>query len=61
MTLNEISKRIVEGEYFLTEVVRKGHKPYYGDEYEHIRTEVGILRCLYFGNESPYCKPKYRK
>ena len=61
MNKNEMSKRIVEGEYFLTTVVRTGHRPYYGDKYEQLRTEVEVLRCLYFGNESPYCKPKYRK
>jgi hypothetical protein len=61
MSPEEISKRIVQGEYKLTQVVRNGHKPYYGDEYETIRTEVGVLRCLYFGNESKYCNPRYKK
>ena len=61
MDRNEMSKRIVDGEWFLTKKVMEGHKPYYGDQYEHIRTEVDILRCLYFGNDSPFCKPKYKK
>lgn len=56
-----MSKRITEGEYFLTTVVRNGHRPYYGDKYEQLRTEVEVLRCLYFGNDSSYCKPKYKK
>jgi len=56
-----MSKRIVDGEWFLTKKVMEGHKPYHGDQYEHIRTEVDILRCLYFGNDSPFCKPKYKK
>ena len=61
MTLNEISKRIIDGEYILTEAVRNGHKPFYGDEYEALRTEVGVLRCFYFGNESQFCNPRYKK
>jgi hypothetical protein len=61
MPPEEISKRIVEGEYKLTEAVRNSHKPFYGDEYEHIRTEVGILRCLYYGNNSKYCNTRYKK
>ena len=61
MTLNEINKRIIAGEYILTEVVRNGHKPFFGDEYEKIRTEVGVLRCLYFGEDSPYCNSRYKK
>jgi hypothetical protein len=54
MPPEEISKRIVEGEYKLTEAVRNGHKPFYGDEYENIRTEVCKLRCLYYGNNFKY-------
>ena len=46
MNKNEMSSRIVEGEYFLTTVVRSGHRPYYGDKYEQLRTEVEILRCF---------------
>jgi hypothetical protein len=61
MTQNEILKRIIKGEFELTEVVRKGHRPYYGDEYETIRTEVGVLRCLYFGENSKFCNPRYKK
>lgn len=61
MSLEEISKRITEGEHKLTQVVRNGHKPYYGDEYEALRTEVGVLRCLFFGNESKFCNPRYKK
>ena len=61
MPPEEISKRIVEGEYKLTEAVRNGHKPFYGDEYENIRTEVCKLRCLYYGNNFKYCNPRYKK
>ena len=48
MTLNEINKRIIDGEYILTEVVRNGHKPFFGDEYEKIRTEVGVDKNISF-------------
>jgi hypothetical protein len=61
MTQNEILKRIIKGEFELTEVVRNGHRPYYGDQYEAIRTEVGVLRCLYFGENSKFCNPRYKK
>jgi hypothetical protein len=61
MTQNEIMKRIIQGEFKLTQVVRNGHRPYYGDEYETIRTEVGVLRCLYFGENSKFCNPRYKK
>ena len=61
MNLQEIEHRIIIGELKLTQVVRNGHKPYYGDEYEPIRTEVCVLRCLRFGNDSKYCNPRYRK
>ena len=59
MSPEEISKRIVEGEYNLTQVVRNGHKPYYGDEYETIRTEVGVLRCLYFIDNCMSCNDNF--
>jgi hypothetical protein len=61
MTQNEISKRIVEGELILTNAVMNGHRPFYGDQYETIRTEVGVLRCLYYGENSRFCHPKYKK
>ena len=61
MTQNEIMKRIIQGEFELTQVVRNGHRPYFGDEYETIRTEVGVLRCLYFGENSKFCNPRYKK
>ena len=54
-------KKIIQGEFELTQVVRNGHRPYYGDEYETIRTEVGVLRCLYFGENSKFCNPRYKK
>jgi hypothetical protein len=61
MTQNEILKRIIKGEFELTEVVRNGHRPYYGDQYEATRTEVGVLRCLFFGENSKFCNPRYKK
>ena len=56
MTEKDIIKKIVEGELKLTMAVRNGHKPYIGDKYQPLRTEVEIFRCLYFGYDSKFCK-----
>ena len=56
MTEKDITKRITEGEYKLFLAIRNGHRPYIGDEYQPMRTEIAILRCLHFGYDSPYCK-----
>lgn len=36
--------------------INKGHRPSIGDQYNDLRVEVNILRCLYFGNDSKFCK-----
>lgn len=56
MTLNEIQKRIIDIEYELFMSINKGHRPSIGDQYNDLRVEVNILRCLYFGNDSKFCK-----
>ena len=58
MTEKDISKRITEGELELTMAVRNGHKPYIGDKFQPLRTEIQILRCIYFGYDSKFCKHK---
>lgn len=58
MTEKDITKKITEGEYELFKVIRNGHKPYIGDQYQTLRTEIAILRCLYFGYDSKYCSLK---
>jgi hypothetical protein len=54
----DIIKRIVEIEYELTLAVRNGHKASDTDKYSKKRNEVDMLRCLYFGLSSTYCKIK---
>lgn len=61
MDSKEITKRIVEGEMKLFHFIKQGGKPYYGDEMEPVRTEVEVLRCLYYGKDSKHCNPRYRK
>lgn len=56
--MKDISNRIVEIEWKLTQAVRNGHKASDRDEYSHLRKEVDMLRCIYFGLDSPHCKLK---
>lgn len=53
-------KKIVDGEYTLFLAIRNGHKTYIGDKYQEIRTEIELCRCLYYGEDSKFCK-KNRK
>jgi hypothetical protein len=55
MTLTEIEKRITDIEYELFKSVREGHRPHIGDQYNDLRVEVNILRCMYFGYDSKFC------
>ena len=56
MDENQILKRIVECEYAMFLSIRNGHKPFIGDEYQFMRTEVNVLRCLYYGEDSKFCR-----
>ncbi len=56
MSERDILKRIVEIEYKLFQSIREGHKACVGDQYHDLRIEVGLLRCMYFGLESKFCK-----
>jgi hypothetical protein len=56
MSERDIIKRIVEIEYELFLSVRNGHKATVGDQYHNKRVEVSLLRCMYYGSQSPYCK-----
>ena len=53
--------KILKGEYIMTTAVINGHKASDGDEFKDLRTEVEILRCIYFDYDPRYCKQKYRK
>lgn len=56
MDENQILKRIVECEYTMFLAIRNGHKPVIGDKYQSMRTELNILRCLYYGEDSKFCR-----
>jgi len=56
MKLNEIQKKITDIEYELFMSIRQGHRPSIGDQYHNLRVEVNILRCMYFGYDSEFCK-----
>ena len=58
MDRNEMSKRIVEIEMIIQNAIWKGHRCSFSDEYQPLRIEQNILRCLYYGTDSPYCKLK---
>jgi len=60
MDKNQLMKKIVDGEYTLFLAIRNGHKTYIGDKYQEIRTEIELCRCLYYGEDSKFCK-KNRK
>lgn len=53
-----MSRRIVEIEYEMFLAVRNGHKPSGSDHFKEKREELKILRCMYFGLESKFCKIK---
>lgn len=59
MTKSEMSTKIVENEMIMIRARNKGHKPNDADEFQPLRVENEILRCLYFGEDSPHCRRKY--
>ena len=61
MTKKEISSKIVKNEMTIQIAIWNGHRPTITDEFQHLRIETEILRCLYFGEDSPHCKREYRK
>lgn len=56
MSEMDLLKRIVQIEYKLFQSIRNGHKAHDGDKFHNLRVEVKLLRCLYFGKESSFCK-----
>jgi hypothetical protein len=56
MSERDIIKRILDIEYKLFQSIREGHKACVGDQYHDLRVEVSLLRCMYFGLESKFCK-----
>ena len=56
-----MSSRIVEIEMIIMKAVWKGHKCAVNDEFHHLRIERDLLRCMYFGESSGFCKKdKYK-
>ena len=56
-----MSSKIVKNEMTIQKAIWNGHRPSITDEFQHLRIETEILRCLYFGEDSPHCKREYRK
>lgn len=41
--------------------LNNGHKPNTSDEFQPLRVENEILRCMYYGEDSPNCRRIYTK
>jgi hypothetical protein len=56
MSEQDVLKRIVDIEYKLFRTIQEGHRPCVGDQYHDLRVEVSLLRCMYYGLDSNFCK-----
>ena len=56
MQQKEMTGRIVEIEMIIQKAVWEGHRCSINDKYQPLRIERDILRCIYFGSESNFCK-----
>jgi hypothetical protein len=54
----QIMSRIIQLETENTKLIFDGHKSAHDDFFEPKRQELTLLRCLYFGYKSTYCKIK---
>lgn len=54
----QIMSRIIELESENTKLIFEGHKSRVDDSFEPKRQELLLLRCLYFGYKSNFCKLK---
>ena len=61
MKKKDMSSRIIEIEMTIMKAMSKGHKPSTGDQFQPMRIEQEILRCMYFGEDSPHCRRMYTK
>ena len=61
MTKNEMSSIIVKNELAIMRAIKEGHRPHISDEYQSLRIEIELLRCMYFGEDSPHCRRQYRR
>ena len=53
---NQIMSKIIELELELTRAIINGHRCTADDIFKGHREELLILRCLYYGKESIFCK-----
>lgn len=60
MTKQEMNSKIIENEMTIRKALNNGHRPHTADEYQPLRIENEILRCLYYGEDSPHCRRQYR-
>ena len=56
--LAQVRSRIIELDYQITSAIIKGHRPTADDQFKEYRDELNLLRCLYFGYKSNFCKYK---
>lgn len=54
----QIMSRIILLETENTKLIFNGHKPAHDDYFEPKRQELTLLRCIYFGYKSNFCKIK---
>lgn len=54
----QIMSRIISLESEITSSIINGHKPSENDVFREKRNEITLLRCMYFGYRSKYCKIK---
>jgi|TARA_B110000305_G_scaffold222879_1_gene266909 hypothetical protein len=59
MTKSEICSKIIKNEMIIMKAHNSGHRPNDADEFQPLRIENEILRCLYFGEDSPHCMRNY--
>jgi len=53
--------KIIKNETIIRKALSEGHKPHTSDEFQPLRIEIELLRCMYFGEDSPHCRRQYRK
>ena len=55
---NQIMSKIIKLELELTRAIINGHKCTGDDIFKEHRDELSVLRCLYYGYNSKFCKIK---
>lgn len=55
---SQIMSRIIELDLKITRSIIGGHRPSEDDKFKEDRTELSLLRCLYFGYNTKFCSVK---